>query len=142
MTTVPDRSSATLTPNIKQFILPGTKVISDCWKSYDCLSKEGYIHGTVNHSIEFVNSETNDHTNTIESTWRAVKRSLPRSGSTKGLYDSYFAEFIFRRHYLEGKNDIFLAFLDEVKRIYMPRKTTTTVLPREVLAPIAKTRSA
>ena len=120
MVTVPDRSAATLIPIIKSYIIPGTKVLSDCWKSYDKLAEEGYIHGTVNHSVEFVNSETGDHTQTIESTWRAVKRSLPRSGSTKALYDSYFAEFIFRRHYLEEKDDKFLAFLEQVKRIYVP----------------------
>ena len=66
VTTVTDRSSATLIPIIKKFILPGSKIISDCWKSYDCLSKEGYSHGTVNHSVEFVNSEMGDYTNTIE----------------------------------------------------------------------------
>ena len=82
LTTVPDRSSATLIPIIKKFILPGTKIISDCWKSYDCLRTEGYVHGTVNHLVEFVNSVAGDHTNTIESTWRAVKKSLPKSGAT------------------------------------------------------------
>ena len=91
--TVCDRSSATLIPIIREFIVPGTKIISDCWKSYDRLSQEEYIHGTVNHSVEFVNSATGDHTNTIESTWRAVKRSLPKS--RKGFYDSYFAQFTF-----------------------------------------------
>ena len=70
--------------------------MSDCWKSYSTLEQEGYIHGVVNHSIEFLNSDTGDHTQTIESTWRAVKRSLPRSGTVKDFYDSYFAEFIFK----------------------------------------------
>ena len=67
LTAVPDQSAATLIPIIKKFILPGTKIISHCWKSYDCLRTEGYVHGTVNHSVEFVNSVTGDHTNTIES---------------------------------------------------------------------------
>ena len=75
---VKDRTARTLIPLIKNWIKPRTKVISDCWKAYSSLKEEGYIHGTVNHSIEFVNLETGDHTQTIESTWRAVKRSLPR----------------------------------------------------------------
>ena len=29
--------------------------MTDCWKSYSTLQEEGYIHGTVNHSFEFVN---------------------------------------------------------------------------------------
>ena len=120
LVTVEDRTAATLIPIIKQYILPGTKIMSDCWKSYDKLSEEGYVHGTVNHSIEFVNSETGDHTQTIESTWRAVKRSLPRSGTVKGMYNSYFAELLFRRQYLENSDDKFLAFLNEASKVYKP----------------------
>ncbi|GFX01602.1 hypothetical protein TNCV_3971021 [Trichonephila clavipes] len=48
----------------------GTAVVSDCWKSYERLSGRGYHHLTVNHSLEFVDSETGAHTNTIEVTWR------------------------------------------------------------------------
>ena len=89
MVSVEDRTGATLIPIIKQYIPPGTKVMSDCWKSYDRLEEEGYIHSTVNHSLEFVNSETGDHTQNIESTWRAVNRSLPRSGTVKHHYNSF-----------------------------------------------------
>lgn len=90
---VENRKAETLITIIQKYILSETKVIPDCWKSYDTFESEGYIHGTVNHSIEFVDAETGDHTQTIESTWRAVKRSLPRSGTVKSLYESYFAEF-------------------------------------------------
>ena len=89
MVSVEDRTAATLLPIIKQYILPGTKVMSDCWKSYDRLEEEGYIHGAVNHSLEFVNSDTCDYTQNIESTWRTVKRSLPRSGTVKHYYNSF-----------------------------------------------------
>ena len=51
---VEDRTAATLILIIKQYFFPGTKVMSDCWKSYDRLKEKGYIHGTVNHSVEFV----------------------------------------------------------------------------------------
>ena len=116
MVTVNDRSADALIPLIKKYILPGTKVISDCWKAY-CSLEEG-VYGTVNHSIEFVNSETGDHTQTIESTWRAVKRSLPRSETVKSLYESYFAEFIFRRKYLEDSEDKFFALLEQIAMIH------------------------
>ena len=115
LVTVEDRTADTLIPIIKQYILPGTKIIG--WKSYSALSEEGYIHGTVNHSVEFVNS---DHTQTIESTWRAVKWSLPRSGTVKGMYNSYFAEFLFRRKYLQDSDNRFIAFLNEAKNVYKP----------------------
>jgi len=91
--TVPDRSAATLIPLIKQFIIPGTIIYSDCWKAYSSLVSEGYIHNTVNHSIQFV-SDNGTHTNNIESRWNAVKKSLPRFGTRKELYDSYCAEYL------------------------------------------------
>ena len=89
-------------------------------EKYDKLEEEGYIHGTVNHNIEFVNSETGDHTQTIESTWRAVKKSLPRSGTTKDHYNSYFAEFIFHRQYLAHSEDRLMAFFKEINEVYRP----------------------
>jgi len=78
--TVEDRSAATLIPIIKQYILPGTTIVSDCWKSYSSLRDEGSLHQTVNHSIEFV-SESGTHTNNTESRWNALKKSLPRYGT-------------------------------------------------------------
>ena len=68
-----NRTKKTLLPIIKQFILPGTTIISDCWKSYECLDKNGFDHMTVNHSITFKDPETGAHTNTIEGTWFHVK---------------------------------------------------------------------
>jgi transposase-like protein len=48
------RDKYTLLECIKKWIKPGTTIYSDCWKAYDCLDDEGYIHHTVNHSVEFV----------------------------------------------------------------------------------------
>ena len=52
-------------PIIKEFIAPGTTIISDCWKAYDTLNQHDFEHLIVNHSIEVVNSD-GDHTNKIE----------------------------------------------------------------------------
>ena len=66
---IEDCTADTLIPFIKQYIRPGTKIMTDCWKSYSTLQEVGYIHGTVNHSYEFVNSVAGDNTQIIESTW-------------------------------------------------------------------------
>ena len=50
---VANRSKEVLLDIIKQYILPGTTIYSDCWKAYNTLADEGYIHMTVNHSINF-----------------------------------------------------------------------------------------
>ena len=91
---VGNRSAATRIPIIQKYIKVGTKIHSDCWKSYDKLNTLGYEHVTVNHSKEYYNHENDACTNTIESTWRAVKQSLPKYGTVKSLYDSYFVEYI------------------------------------------------
>ena len=117
--TVQDRSAATLIPLIKKWILPGTRILSDCWKAYSSLVEEGYDHEMVSHSIEFV-SDTGIHTNNIESRWNAVKKLLPRYGMRKALYDSYFKEYCVRRKYLNVAADPFAEFLQLIVKVYRP----------------------
>ena len=76
LSSVEDRSAEMLIPIIKEHVLPGTTIISDCWKAYARLEEEGYVHQTVNHSKEFMNKETGAHTNTIESTCLACSENL------------------------------------------------------------------
>jgi hypothetical protein len=56
-----DRSAGTLIGLIKQWTLPGTTIISDCWAAYSSLREEGHMHFTVNHSITFVDEMTGSH---------------------------------------------------------------------------------
>ena len=96
------RDKETLLPIIRAQILPGTRVMSDLWRSYDCLKDEGYEHLTVNHSLNFVDPDTGAHTQGIENTWWGVKRSYPRTGTSKELFESYLQEFMWRKHYGEN----------------------------------------
>ena len=61
----------------------------------------------MNHSKEFVTSETGDDTQSIESTWTAVKRSLPRSGTQKDFYKSYLLSFFFDGNILKVVSSLF-----------------------------------
>ena len=111
-----DRSQRTLLQIIKDNIKPGTTIISDYWKAYDCLDQEGFEHLKFNHSLNFVDPDTN----TIESTWRALKKSLPKYGTVKSLDDTYFSQYCVRKKYIHGSEDPFLEFLKLIKRIYNP----------------------
>ena len=82
--TVEDRTEATLVSHIHEWVEPGTTIVHDCWKDYVNLEKYGYEHKTVNHSVEFVNSESYD-TNKIEGHWRQMKVSLPTHGKKRNI---------------------------------------------------------
>ncbi|GBM05487.1 hypothetical protein AVEN_94773-1 [Araneus ventricosus] len=94
---VDERSADILLEVIKRRILPGTTIMSDCWSSYSCLSDEGFKDLTVNHSATFVDPDTEVHTNAIEGTWSALKRSLHGINQVAGEFDAYMAEYIWRR---------------------------------------------
>ena len=113
------------TAHMSARILPGTTILSDCWKAYSLLVDEGYVHETVNHSIEFV-SDAGVHTNTIESCWNSVKKSLPHFGTRKALYDLYFAEYCVHHKYLEQAPDKFFEFMHLIATVYRPPTQETT----------------
>ncbi|GFR13662.1 DDE_Tnp_IS1595 domain-containing protein [Trichonephila clavata] len=96
MKVVADRTTDSLLSVINEYILPGSIIISDCWKSYDCLSNEGFVHLKVNHSVSFKDPDTGAHTNTIEGTWGAVKRGIPAI-KAKCQLDYYLAEYVWRK---------------------------------------------
>lgn len=72
--------------------------MSDMLKFYDRLKDEGYSHLTDNHSLNFVDPDTGAHTQRIENTWWVVKRSMPRTGTSQHLFESYQKESLWRKH--------------------------------------------
>lgn len=77
MEVVPDRTAATLLPIIRRVCRPGTIIHSDMWASYQQIDRTlRFEHGTVNHSLHFVNPETGVHTQNIESCWGQRKAKI------------------------------------------------------------------
>jgi hypothetical protein len=93
---VANRDAATLMPIIIQrWIQPGTTVHSDMWAAYQQLANHGYQHGTVNHTVQFVNNGIT--TNHVESFWSRVKRRLKYIyGSSGELQWSHLDEAQYR----------------------------------------------
>ncbi|XP_073996842.1 uncharacterized protein isoform X1 [Rhodnius prolixus] len=116
---VETRDKGTLLDVIKTFILPGSTIYSDCWKSYDCLEDEGFQDLKVNHSLNFKDPETGVHNNAIEGTWSSIKRQLPRR-TTTGQFDSYLAEYMWQRSH-SSRGDRMRAFLEGVSTVYKPK---------------------
>jgi hypothetical protein len=107
-----DRSTETSIGLIKQWILPGTTIISGCWAAYNSLREEGYDHLTVNYSITFVDHTTGAHANTIESTWKHVKVSLS-SYNRKADHVLFLTEYVFLQKW-KADVDPFCKFMDIV----------------------------
>jgi transposase-like protein len=91
---VKDRTADTLMAIIRDWIEPGTTLISDCWGAYRDIGTQGYTHQTVNHSINFVDPHTGAHTNTIESTLKHVKVFLGQYNRGED-YEFHFAHYMF-----------------------------------------------
>ena len=118
---------------------PHFPTTSDLWKAYDCLKNEGYDHLTVNHSLNFVNPDTGAHTQGIENTWWGVKRSFPRTGTSKELFDGYLQEYMWRQQYGE---DPFGNIIKHIADLYRSIKGSSVSLyaPFVILPPAEKTK--
>lgn len=93
---VNDRRAKTLTPHIKDNIAHGATVSSDEWAAYKSLSKQGFAHGTCDHSNEqWVNGI--HHTNTIEGFWSRVKTSI--RGTHIHVSPKYLANYLVEFEY-------------------------------------------
>jgi transposase-like protein len=93
---VPDRTANTLLEIIKEWIHPGTTIISDCWSSYNRLGMQGFQHLTVNHSLNFVDPVTRTHTQNIECLWRSMREVIPKYGRSDKHMLGYLAEFYWK----------------------------------------------
>ncbi|HTQ39155.1 MAG TPA: IS1595 family transposase, partial [Pirellulales bacterium] len=73
---IPDRTRANLHAFLKEHAADQAEVIyTDDWKAYEGIADANTKHETVNHSIEeWVRGDV--HTNTIESVWSLLKRSI------------------------------------------------------------------
>ncbi|XP_068237043.1 uncharacterized protein [Palaemon carinicauda] len=109
----------TLLSLIKERIEPGTTIISDCWQAYNCLAEEGFKHLTVNHSLHFVDPQTQAHTNTVERKWRDVKNLVPKYGRRKKHFVGYLATSYFKLHVSEPSQRLH-AFLKAAAHLYQP----------------------
>jgi transposase-like protein len=115
---VANRTRDTLLPIIKKWILPGTLIISDCWKPYDVLSEEDFKHLKVNHSLHFKDPDTGANTNRIEATWRAAKSYYNTSGRRKSFYGGYLAKYSFFKQCEMAGKDKFTELLKCISLIY------------------------
>ena len=105
---VPDERRETLPPIIKQWILPGSRIISNGGTSYADIPQIScgiYIHDIIVQQKNFVDSnDPTVHTPLIENSWMREKRKLRHQhGSSGQLFQSDTAEFQWRQIVGENK---------------------------------------
>ncbi|CAF1143582.1 unnamed protein product, partial [Brachionus calyciflorus] len=92
------REAKTLVSIVYEKVKSGTIIYSDCWASYNKLSKfKDYQHKTVNHSLNFIDPETGCCTNRIESLWNSCKQKFKEMKGCKRVYiQSYINEYLWQ----------------------------------------------
>ncbi|KAF1767306.1 hypothetical protein GCK72_007265 [Caenorhabditis remanei] len=101
MFVVPRRNRRTLFPLIQAHVRPQTLIVSDGWKAYGGLKtlQQKYDHKWVNHKVNFVDPmDRRVHTQGIESTWNAFKKSVKNFyGVKKFQLQGHLFSYMFRR---------------------------------------------
>ncbi|KAJ4450842.1 hypothetical protein ANN_02273 [Periplaneta americana] len=120
ITRVNKRDKSTLLPIILHFILPGTRIIHDGWKSYSALEEEGYIHDIANHKIEFIRPDDAEiHT---ERLWKSLKTAVGRERQPGQRDEMYIFQIIYMRQQKAiGRttpSKMFLPFLKHISEFY------------------------
>lgn len=117
-------------------IAPGTTIITDCHKSYNCIPRIGlgWTHRTVNHAETYV-APDGTCSNLAESLWSVLKQKFKQMhGAQRTFIASYIDEFLWRRG--KDPNLHFVKILESIAKLYPLRSdmsygdNSTTIVNR------------
>jgi transposase-like protein len=114
---VPKRDAFTLLNIIYKHIEAGSVIVSDCWKAYNEIKSldKNFEHLTVNHSLNFVDPETQAHTNGVESIWNSAKIQFKTMrGVSRKYLNAYLTEFMWRKNTTSARYDATEAIIDAI----------------------------
>ncbi|CAL4099480.1 unnamed protein product [Meganyctiphanes norvegica] len=107
MEIVETNDAASLLPMILKVVQPGSIIRSKEWRAYrkiQCLSN---TDGTVNQSLNFVDVDTSEHKQAIESYWEKHKSyMIAMRGCKKHAVNSYLQEFMWRERFSDNALEI------------------------------------
>ncbi|XP_065662708.1 uncharacterized protein LOC136085338 [Hydra vulgaris] len=100
---VAHRDAATILTIIIEWIRPGTEIWSDMWAAYQGLAAQGFQHGTVNHTLHFVDPATNVASNRVEAMWQKSKTKFKAmfGPTNREMIPDYLSEFMWTQRFKE-----------------------------------------
>jgi hypothetical protein len=109
---VESRDTQTLLPIIGCWVSPGTAIHSDEGAAYrniwDIDVTPRFIHMTVNHSCNFIDTQTGAHTNNIKAYWSSVKQKVKiLNGTSRALTAGYLDEHMYLQWFGESPRSAF-----------------------------------
>ena len=114
---VSDKSRLTMMALFETYIEPGTTVIWDSKKAYECLGDEGFEYLKLNYSISFKDPEITEDLSSVGGLWTRIKQFFPDFGCNRGTFFSYLAEYMYRR--LRKKEPcLYTAFVKDIANAY------------------------
>lgn len=92
---VPNRKADTLIHYIELYVKKGSVIHTDCWRGYSRLEQLDFEHLCVNHQYFHVNRVNKAHIQTVERSWRELRRLVPKYGIRPGGLALKLNKFIF-----------------------------------------------
>ena len=108
------RDKNTLHKVIWKYVKIGSIIYTDSWKGYNGID-EYFKHFIINHSKEFVDG--NIHTQSIEATHSAARRTLRKNGTNSGSKELQMYEYVWRKN-KKGRKDKFEKFIKDLSELY------------------------
>ncbi|XP_018342992.1 PREDICTED: uncharacterized protein LOC108749007 [Trachymyrmex septentrionalis] len=111
-----------LLKTIKEWINPGTSIVTYFWKTYNCVNDKSFKSLKRKHSYKFIDPKADKiaddtHIREIESCWREVRAHMPRPASYSL---QCFSEYLFKR---VNELDVRIeTFFDIIAEMYPPKR--------------------
>ena len=116
---VESRNRPTLASVLRRRVKSHSIIMTDLWKGYLNISvylfEFGYLHYTVNHSLNFVDPESGAYTQSIEGFWSVYKRMVRKRGTNIGNVARRINLYHVYRFLKDNRADMFDRIIELVK---------------------------
>ena len=116
---VESRSRVRLCDVLRRRVRDGSIIMTDLWRGYTNLSiylyEKGFLHHTVNHSVNFVDPDTGAYTQSVEAFWSVYKRIVRKRGSNVGDATRRINLYHVYRFLMDNRRNMLFEILEVIK---------------------------